>query len=38
MLNGLWKCTLQFVITRSDKALVLRASDGIEKLLEAKLA
>lgn len=28
MLNGPWKCALQFVITRSDKVLVLSASDG----------
>lgn len=31
MLNGPWKCTLQFVIIRSDKALVLSASDGREE-------
>lgn len=32
MLNGLWKCALRFVTIRSDKPLVLRASDGIEEL------
>lgn len=31
MLNGLWKFALLFVIIRSDKLLVLRASDGIEE-------
>lgn len=32
MLNGPWKCTLQFVIIGSDKVSVQRASGGIEEL------
>lgn len=32
MLNGPWKCASQFVIIRSDNALVLRASVGRAEL------